>query len=204
MLPGVAILGRCFMQWAGQLQAETTLLQDPQQPRSSEQQQQDRPIADPSEVEGLLKLDFIALAPVLRQWLAAGSTCDQLTASGYVPLSLLQQLEQLTASCQILQDSSSDTSALLAAAQQLQSTGLALCSFAVPCMCNNLGCTNMAGLSELVSVSRRSCICAGCHAARYCGHACHRVAWKQHKGVCRALSAAAAAGAVTVAVEAVP
>jgi hypothetical protein len=198
MLPSVVILGRCFLQWGEQMQAEAILLQEQQQPRSGQQQQHERNTASSQvvylEEEDILKIDFATLAPGLEQWLASGSTCEQLTAAGYVLLPVQQQLEQLLPTCQILQDNSSDTAALLAAAQQLQSTGLALCSFAAPCMCNYHGCKNMTGLSELASVSGRSCICAGCRVARYCGRACQRAAWKQHKPVCTALSAAAAAG----------
>jgi hypothetical protein len=198
MLPSVVILGRCFLQWGEQMQAEAILLQKQQQPRSGQQQQHERntPLAKVVylEEEDILKIDFVTLAPVLQQWLASSSTREQLTAAGYMLLPAQQQLEELLPTCQILQDTSPDTAALLAAAQQLQSIGIALCSFAVPCMCNNyLGCTNMAGLSELASVSGRSCICAGCRVARYCGRACQRAAWKQHKSVCAALSAAAAA-----------
>jgi hypothetical protein len=195
MLPSVVILGRCFLQWGEQLQAEAMVLQ--KQPRSGQQQQHEHNTDSLQvvylEEEDILKFDFVMLAPVLQQWLASGSTCDQLIAAGYVLLPVQQQLEQLLPTCQILQDNPSDTAALLAAAQQLQSAGLALCSFAVPCMCNYLGCTNMAGLSELAAVSGRSCICAGCRVARYCGRACQRAAWKRHKPECGALSAAAAA-----------
>jgi hypothetical protein len=82
--------------------------------------------------------------------------------------------------------------------QELKSLGLALCSFAVPCMCNNPGCASMAGLSELASVSGRSCVCGGCRVARYCGRACQRAVWKQHKPVCAALSAAGGGAGVAV------
>jgi hypothetical protein len=130
----------------------------------------------------------------LQRWMAAESTCSQLGAAGYAPQlqAVLQQLLQLLAAHKALKDSPSDTAAVLIAAQQLKSTGLALCSFAVPCICNNPGCATMSGLSELASVSGRSCICAGCHVARYCGRACQRAVWKQHKPVCAALSTAAA------------
>jgi hypothetical protein len=134
---------------------------------------------------------------VVQQWLQAGSTCDQLTAAGYAPQGVLQQLELMLAAWHNMQLNPSDTAALLGAAQQLQSTGLALCSFAVPCMCNNPGCTTMAGLSELAAVSGRSCICGGCLVARYCGRACQRAAWKQHRPVCGALGSAAGCGAVS-------
>ena len=82
---------------------------------------------------------------------------------------------------------------LMASRDLLWDTGLAMCSLAaVPCMCNNPCCTNMAGLSELATVSGRSCICGGCRVARYCSRACQRASWKQHKPVCAALTAAMA------------
>ena len=76
----------------------------------------------------------------------------------------------------------------------LHATGLTLCSFAVPCMCNSPDCINVSGLSELGLVSGRSCLCGGCRVARYCDRACQRSAWKRHKPVGAALAAAAAAG----------
>ena len=77
--------------------------------------------------------------------------------------------------------------------QQLQETGRMLTSIAVPHFCNNPACANLSGPTEVQLVSGRSCVCAGCTAARYCGRACQRAAWKQHKPVCEALAAAAAA-----------
>jgi hypothetical protein len=61
--------------------------------------------------------------------------------------------------------------------------------------CNNGSCVTVCGPSEVQLVSGRSCICAGCRTARYCGRGCQRQAWKQHKPVCKALAAAAAATA---------
>jgi hypothetical protein len=175
MLPSVVILGRFFMQRAEQIQEEYGC-------DSGLYAEQD--LVDGATTD---------LLSVVQQWLAAGDTCDQLAAAGYASLPVLQQLQQMLEVWQALQHRPSATAEILAAAQQLQSTGLALCSFAVPCMCNNPGCTSMAGLSELAAVSGRSCICGGCRVARYCRRACQRAAWKQHKPVCAALTAAAAA-----------
>jgi hypothetical protein len=204
VLPIVFLLGRCCMTWAELLQANSLLPQEQQEGTCSQQQQQQEEVISsrveqqPQQGRGDNLTSYLGLDRVLsvvQQWLQAGSTCDQLAAAGYARQAVLQQLEQVPAAWRNLQLNPSDTAALLAAAQQLQCTGLALCSFAVPCMCNNPGCTSMAGLSELAAVSGRSCICAGCLVARYCGRACQRVAWKQHKPVCAALSAAAGCGA---------
>ena len=66
-----------------------------------------------------------------------------------------------------------------------------LSSVAVPHFCNNTSCANLTGPTDVQLVSGRSCICAGCRIARYCGRARQRQAWPQHKAVCKALAAAA-------------
>jgi hypothetical protein len=195
MLPSVTILGHCCMQWAEQLQKDPTELLDPAAMQLQQQHHHWGP-----QLPFLRGLAVNML--ILQQWLQTGSTCEQLTAAGFGPLPVLQQLDQLAAACVALQKPLPDTSwgakAIIgASAQQLHSIGTALCAFAVTCMCNNPGCTSMAGLSDLGSVSGRSCICAGCLVARYCGRACQWAAWKQHKPVCGALSAAADCGAVS-------
>jgi hypothetical protein len=91
--------------------------------------------------------------------------------------------------------SSSTREVLSAALQQMRQTDLALCCMAVPYLCNNPGCTNNSGPTELSLVSGRSCVCGGCLVAHYCCRACQTQHWKQHKPVCKALAAAAAAGA---------
>jgi hypothetical protein len=89
--------------------------------------------------------------------------------------------------------------ALSVALQELEQAGLALCSLAVPCMCNNPGCSNTSGPTEMSLVSGRSSVCAGCRVAHYCCRAFQTQHWKQHKPVCTALAAAAAAAAAVVA-----
>ena len=90
----------------------------------------------------------------------------------------------------------SHNTALTSMQQHLQVLGTALTSFAFPHACNNSACSSMSGPSEAQLVGGRSCVCAGCLTARYCGRACQRANWRQHKPVCKALAAAAAAAAV--------
>jgi hypothetical protein len=265
MLPSVVIIGRCCIQWANDMLADLSGLP------AQEQQQH------PDGVLQMLQVEMNQAPYTVQQWLAAGSTNEQLAAAGYAPQAedVLEQLKQrldkmlsdsaaaavlqgqefwpgtaaelmqgerwlmdteadavrgpepslstaLAAALMEFQEGSPDAAAAVMQGQELlpgtaaelmmqeevwldteaqewKSLGLALCSFAVPCMCNNPGCTSMAGLSELASVSGRSCVCGGCRVARYCGRACQRAVWKQHKPVCAALSAAAGAGAGVVA-----
>ena len=105
-----------------------------------------------------------------------------------------QQLEALSAAQRAMRKDGVSEASLAALVQQLQATGVMLSSVAVPHFCNNPACVNISGPTELQQVSGRSCICAGCRTARYCGRECQRQAWRQHKPVCKALAAAAARG----------
>jgi hypothetical protein len=78
----------------------------------------------------------------------------------------------------------------------LRDAGAAVCAeFQLKLCCNNLGCTSMAKVGEMLLGS--SCkLCSGCKAARYCSKACQDAAWKQgHNKVCKRITKAAAAAA---------
>jgi hypothetical protein len=143
------------------------------------------------------------------QWLAADSTVQQLTALGYQPQDMREQLVSVAVAFiavirdLLIADPFTDghgtaVAVLQAAQEQLQAAGRVLACFATPHACNNPACANLSGPSEAQLVGGRSCICAGCRTARYCGRVCQRAAWRQHKPVCNALAAAAAAAAVAV------
>ena len=148
------------------------------------------------------------------QWLAAPEIVQQLTALGYQPQHLQQQLAAaadalsvgITMQAADPSFSISSTSVTLTAApavlanmqEQLQAAGRVLACCAIPHACNNPACGNVCGPWEAQLVGGRSCICAGCRTARYCGRVCQRAAWRQHKPVCQALSAAAAEAAGVV------
>lgn len=153
-------------------------------------------------------LDEDHLAPV-QSWLQAGSNFQQLAAAGYAPQSVLQHLEQFKKALQVFRRTCATLKTLgipigipilfeptcIAFVRELQSTGLALCLFAVPFVCNNPECLNMSGPSEQRLVIGSSCKCGGCRVARFCCRPCLRAHWKQHKTVCAALAAAAGAAA---------
>jgi hypothetical protein len=199
-LPSLVIFGRCCLQWAEQLQQLAPVL--PVLASGAPLQQQ--------QVDALLHECSAALVcvPVVRQavhapvvdtlesliatvsgWLGEG---ELPVAAGCAPRLLQQQLDALLSAQQGTQHEITDAS-LAALVQQLQGTGAMLCNTAVPHFCNNPACGNISGPTEVQLVSGRSCICAGCRTARYCGRDCQRVAWKQHKPVCKALAAAAGA-----------
>jgi hypothetical protein len=147
----------------------------------------------------------------VEDWLAAAGTVQQLTAVGYQPQDLQQQLAEVTVPLDDLisglqaadvgsEDfnplgsvSGAELAVLSDIRQKLQAAGKVLACFAIPHACNNPGCRNVSGPSEAQLVGGRSCICAGCRTARYCGRACQRAAWRQHKPLCKAMAAAAAA-----------
>ena len=203
-LPGLVILGSCCMAWAQQLQTPTKPTQQPPPGVSAEALSLlaalsalvGSPVDQPEPDNGAPKPHVGEhVLPPVQQWLQASSTQEQLVAAGYAPQALPQQLQQVVAALQAVRDdagSSQSDADRSSAVQQLQAAGSALCSFAVPCLCNNPSCTNLSGLTELGLVSGRSCICGGCRVARYCGRACQRAMWKQHKPSCAALAAAAA------------
>jgi hypothetical protein len=120
-----------------------------------------------------------------------GSINAGLTAAGYNMGPLRQGFEAL-AYCypQVLQtDRDHDVAAgnVAGLISALEAAGRACDVFAVPHCCNNPGCSNLAGGSELSIVSGKGCICGGCQVARYCGRGCQKAHLKQHKPVCKML-----------------
>jgi hypothetical protein len=79
--------------------------------------------------------------------------------------------------------------------QQLFALGEALSSVPHKQCCNNPACRNLLGPSELQLVNGRSNTCSICRSARYCSDVCMKQHWKQHRPVCKALAATAAAAA---------
>jgi hypothetical protein len=204
------LFGRCCLQWAEQLLqqaagllllASGTLQQGRQLQDALLHQHSVANVSIPGlrdEAATLPDERLESLVATMSGWVGcreSAACVDQLAAAGCSAQQLQQQLDVLLAAQQGTQQVLTDAS-LAALVQQLQVTGRMLCGIAVPHFCNNLACGNISGPTEVRLVSGRSCLCAGCLTARYCGRDCQRAAWKQHKPVCKALAAAAAAAVV--------
>ena len=51
----------------------------------------------------------------------------------------------------------------------------------LPLGCNNPRCTNLDGVSEASAAK----VCSGCKRAHYCGTACAKAHWREHKPYCK-------------------
>jgi hypothetical protein len=166
LLPSVFILGRCCLESAGQFEGDSLAVT---RIAGSVEAQQQPPLSVLQQRQALGCLE-LSLAPVHR-WLQIGSTSRELAAAGYAPQRLLQLLEQLMEPGQVLNRScyiqrQRPKAALSRSVRELRSLGGALCSFAVPFVCNNPACCNMSGLTERRLVTGPGCKCGGCRVAR--------------------------------------
>ena len=200
-LPSLVLFGRCMLQWAEQLQQQEAGQLMRKLLTLHEEQHVAARVCIPLARQGPALAPgerLESLAAIIHDWVGQCNTDSpahqQLAAAGCSPEQLQQQLDALLSAQQGTKQGVSDAS-LAALVQQLQATGAMLSGIAVPQFCNNPACTNLSGPTEVRLVSGRSCICAGCRIARYCGRACLRAARTQHKPVCEALAAAAATAA---------
>ena len=133
-------------------------------------------------------------------WLTAGSNAAQLDAMGYNTEAVMQCLEDAAAACTEDDETGaageplvvSDSARLVQLQQLVRAAGRVLTSFAHPGACNNPACMTFSGPSDSSLVQSSTSRCSSCRSARYCSKACQRAAWKQHRPVCKALTAAAA------------
>jgi len=167
-VPWLAVMGRCLLLLAALLPEVRTL------------PQQGAVLLLARAVEGI----GMTLQDLLCDDGPAGLTA-QLTAAGFssweaVPAQL--QLLEHAVTALVIPGGSRPSHAQVSTAAELMTTlGLSLNSLAFPTACNNPHCSNLSGASELMLVSGRSKMCAGCLVARYCSRDCQRQHWKQHK-----------------------
>jgi hypothetical protein len=214
-LPSLVLLGRCCLVWAEQLhhQSPELLLQVSVATVPEQQQQQEgeqAPLVQNHCAAHVCIPEWWVGRPGwkappsggLERWVAVVfSWVDSIrshaaqaalaAAAGGDLQQFRQQLEALSAAQQAVRQEGVSEDALAALVEQMHATGVMLSSVAVPHFCNNPGCVNLTGPTEVQLVSGRSCICAGCRVARYCGAGCQRQAWRKHKPVCKTLAAAA-------------
>jgi hypothetical protein len=161
-------------------------------------------------IAAALKFYLDAVVTASSGWLSAGSNAAQLAALGYDSEGVTSCLRTAAAASDRVSrvasatglpacDKHASTAALQAAVatlqEQLRAVGGALTSFTHPSACNNPACLCFSGPSEVSLVQGNTGSCSSCKAARYCCKACQKAAWRQHKPVCKALTAAAAAAA---------
>jgi hypothetical protein len=210
-LPSLVIFGRCCLLWAEQLIEQTPYLlllasgAVPQQQVHAWRHHHSVYFSciAPKQPGAAGKTQNVlnSLIDITSGWVASvesQAVFTHLEAAGCAQQQLLRQLDLLLSAQQGVHPKKPTDASITALVQQLQATGRMLCNIAVPHFCNNPACGSISGRTEVQLVSGRSCVCAGCRTARYCGRACQRAAWKQHKPVCEALAAAAAATAASV------
>jgi hypothetical protein len=155
----------------------------------------------------------------LQLWLQGSSTSADLAAAGLNPTGLWQAVQDTLAALQTLQDNNGagadvgpstglqqqeqeeqqqQDQAVAAAGEdlarrRLHALGVCLSSLPLSWGCSSPVCTNLQGPTEAGIVQGKGHVCKGCHTARYCDKACQALHWKQHKLVCNAIAAAAAA-----------
>jgi hypothetical protein len=134
--------------------------------------------------------------------LCAGSNAAQVETLGYNTDSVLECLGDAAAVIGAVQRAQHNSntipdSLVLQLRHRLFAVGQVLASFAHPGACNNPGCMTFFGPSESSLVHGSGSKCSSCRTARYCSKSCQRAAWIQHKHVCKALAAAAAAVAAS-------
>ena len=140
---------------------------------------------------------FVLCAQALQRWLLSpGAAAALQSAYGAGAAEVTQGVQAIMDAVRSFNSpGAGDSIPVGAFSLQLLNLGHSLGGLSHKRACNNPNCSNLSGPSELQLVKGRSSTCSGCRVARYCGKACMKQHWKQHRPVCKALAAAAGAGA---------
>jgi len=198
-VPWLAIMGRCLLLLPALLPEVCT------PPAAGQTGQLDQSVGPGGPNMGSWSYELSMLVQIVQQVAATlqglvsedgpASLAAQLTAAGFSSWqAITAQLQPVVHAAKTLanpDDWPPSQSQVTTAAELMTALGLSLNSLAFPTACNNPRCSDLSGPSELLLVSGRSKMCAGCLVARYCSRGCQRQHWKQHKPVCKALAAAA-------------
>jgi hypothetical protein len=223
LLPSLVIVGHCFWLYGLQLPAKISELMHAQQMRAQlaaskpvlpevTEATAEQAVASENTPHilanaGLLCPSATGMAHNCGQmsrarldWLTSSRVSAQLDAAGYGSSAegavavAVQQLQQLVAAHAAAWDSDSEeTCPFEALARQLQQTGKALSTLAVPGFCNNPACIDISKTMEASLVCGHTTKCSSCCTARYCSRAYQGAQLKQHRPVCKALAATHAA-----------
>jgi len=199
MLPWLPLLGRCCLLWAAELKHHHSLGFGPKAAAGA------AAAAHKKECTSLvtrIQSNVSGVVSVSRAWLTDVNVSPAMAMRGYdtepiraALLGLERSMDAAHSSAERRPGVAADAAAELAV--QLKAAGQALSSLAVTHYCNNPKCSNVGCPSESELLLANKAKCAGCRIAMYCGRACQKQHWRQHKATCQALAAAAAAATGT-------
>jgi hypothetical protein len=222
LLPWVVLFGRVCLQWAVQLQWRLQGIEGlPAAAGVVQEGVEQGTVMEKLGVQHTLDVFFTARADprggsllicVLLAAVAAplqdSRVQEYLTSAGFEPGTLQVKLQATAAAATTAKAAEGADSSELQRelVQQVRQLGMALTSLPISEVCSNPFClishdAAAAGPSELNLVKGSGKACSGCRVARYESKACQAKHWKQHKSVCKALAAAAAAKAAGVSAE---
>jgi len=181
-LPCLVLLGRCCMVWAADIAADIDKMLDRRAQMQTDPGSVDwaycveaapvvclgQPDGFGSNVVAPQERRLACYLQVMLDWLQSDGISSALSAAGYNPQAVVQQLNKVQAATEAASSPAClQAGPVYAAIAALRELGRLLCSFAVTSFCNNPSCSNVSGPTELSLVSGRCCMCGDCRIAHY-------------------------------------